>query len=64
MAKDLGTQNGQYDLISTHTKYCPSQAEHLRPLDDLVDAVWLPTLCRVQWSYAALQTARIRLTRS
>jgi multiple sugar transport system substrate-binding protein len=38
MAKDLGTENGQYDLISTHTKYCPSQAEHLRPLDELVSA--------------------------
>jgi multiple sugar transport system substrate-binding protein len=38
MAKDLGTENGRYDLISTHTKYCPSQAEHLRPLDELVNA--------------------------
>ena len=38
MAKNLGTENGRYDLISTHTKYCPSQAEHLCPLDDLVDA--------------------------
>jgi len=37
MAKDLGTENGWYDLISTHTKYCPSQAEHLRPLDELVN---------------------------
>jgi multiple sugar transport system substrate-binding protein len=36
MAKDLGTENGHYDLISTHTKYCPSQAEHLSPLDELV----------------------------
>ncbi len=34
MAQDLGTENGRYDLISTHTKYCPAQAEHLRPLDD------------------------------
>lgn len=38
MAHDLGTENGRYDLISTHTKYCPSQAEHLRPLDELVSA--------------------------
>lgn len=38
MAKDLGTEQGHYDLISTHTKYCPSQAEHLIPLDDLVSA--------------------------
>jgi multiple sugar transport system substrate-binding protein len=38
MAKDLGTETGHYDLISTHTKYCPSQAEHLHPLDELVSA--------------------------
>lgn len=37
MAKDLGTANGHYDMISTHTKYCPSQAEHLRPLDEFVN---------------------------
>ncbi|HNB54467.1 MAG TPA: hypothetical protein PK530_21150, partial [Anaerolineales bacterium] len=37
MAKDLGTENGRYDLISTHTKYCPSQAEHLRSLDEFVN---------------------------
>lgn len=37
MAKDLGTQNGHYDLISTHTKYCPSQAEHLISLGELVN---------------------------
>lgn len=38
MAQDLGTENGHYDLISTHTKYTPSQAEHLCPLDELVSA--------------------------
>jgi multiple sugar transport system substrate-binding protein len=38
MAKDLGTENGHYDLISTHTKYCPSQAEHLLSLEELVNA--------------------------
>jgi len=38
MTQDLGTENGHYDLISTHTKYCPSQAEYLRPLDELVNA--------------------------
>ena len=32
MAHDLGTEHGCYDLISTHTKYAPSQAEHLIPL--------------------------------
>jgi multiple sugar transport system substrate-binding protein len=37
MAKDLGTENGRYDLISTHTKYSPSQAEHLLPLDEFVN---------------------------
>lgn len=37
MAADLGTEGGRYDLISTHTKYAPSQAHRLRPLDDLVD---------------------------
>jgi multiple sugar transport system substrate-binding protein len=36
MAKDLGTEHGCYDLISTHTKYSPSQAEHLMPLDEFV----------------------------
>jgi multiple sugar transport system substrate-binding protein len=36
MAKDLGTANGCYDLISTHTKYSPSQAEHLMLLDEFV----------------------------
>jgi multiple sugar transport system substrate-binding protein len=36
MAADLGTARGDYDLISTHTKYAPSQAQHLRELDDLV----------------------------
>jgi len=38
MANDLGTENGHYDMISTHTKYCPSQAEYLLPLDELVNA--------------------------
>lgn len=38
LAHDLGTEQGHYDLISTHTKYCPSQAEHLLPLDDLISA--------------------------
>lgn len=37
MAKDLGTPRGRFDLISTHTKYAPSQAAHLRVLDDLVE---------------------------
>lgn len=36
MAKDLGTEQGRYDLISTHTKYSPSQAEHLMPFDEFM----------------------------
>ncbi len=36
MAADLGSQHGDYDLISTHTKYAPSQMQHLRALDDLL----------------------------
>jgi multiple sugar transport system substrate-binding protein len=36
MASDLGTERGCYDLISTHTKYSPSQAEYLMPLDEFV----------------------------
>ncbi len=54
MAEDLGTERGRYDLISTHTKYAPSQAEHLRPLDDVVDSADLSDfvprvldLCRI-----------------
>jgi multiple sugar transport system substrate-binding protein len=30
-----------YDLVSTHTKYAPSQMEFLAPLDDLIDAAGL-----------------------
>ena len=54
MADDLGTPRGRYDLISTHTKYAPSQAPHLRPLDDLVAPEEVPDffprvmeLCRI-----------------
>lgn len=38
MANDLGTEHGCYDLISTHTKYSPSQAEHLMSLDEFVSS--------------------------
>jgi multiple sugar transport system substrate-binding protein len=38
MAEDLGTARGCYDLISTHTKYSPSQATYLLPLDEFVSA--------------------------
>ena len=36
MAANLGTESGCYDLISTHTKYSPSQAAHLMSLDEFV----------------------------
>lgn len=54
LAADLGTAHGRYDLISTHTKYAPSQADHLRPLDELMDIAELADfyprvleLCRI-----------------
>src|SRR5688572_25046934 len=33
-----GAADPGYDLISTHSKYAPSQREFLLPLDDLLDA--------------------------
>jgi multiple sugar transport system substrate-binding protein len=30
-----------YDLVSTHTKYAPSQLRFLAPLDELVERAWL-----------------------
>jgi multiple sugar transport system substrate-binding protein len=30
-----------YDLVSTHTKYAPSQLRFLAPLDHLMDSTWL-----------------------
>jgi multiple sugar transport system substrate-binding protein len=30
-----------YDLVSTHTKYAPSQLRFLAPLDDLIEPAWL-----------------------
>ncbi len=63
LAADLGTPGGRYDLISTHTKYAPSQAAHLRPLDDLLGrdelADFFPRvmeLCRING--AAMQLPR------
>ena len=32
----LAEHGGEYDLVSTHSKYAPSQAGFLRPLDDLL----------------------------
>ena len=64
MAKDLGTENGHYDLISTHTKYCPSQAEHLRSLDELVNADELSDFVPRVLDLCRMQMERIRLTRN
>src|SRR5215204_289762 len=33
-----GLEQVPYDLVSTHTKYAPSQMEFLAPLDDLIDS--------------------------
>lgn len=38
LAQVYGEGQGPYDLVSTHTKYAPSQAGWLRPLDDLLPA--------------------------
>jgi multiple sugar transport system substrate-binding protein len=32
----LAEHGGEYDLVSTHSKYAPSQAKFLRPLDTLI----------------------------
>ncbi len=38
LAGAYASGEGDYDLVSTHTKYAPSQAGWLRPLDDLLPA--------------------------
>ncbi|MEO5900620.1 MAG: extracellular solute-binding protein [Ilumatobacteraceae bacterium] len=62
------------DLISTHAKYAPSQAQWLRPLDDLVDgdvvsglAPPAVSLCRVEgrtWCLPRLIDARVMWVRA
>ncbi len=37
MAATLGTERGRYDVISTHTKYAPSQAAQLLTFDGLIE---------------------------
>ena len=37
IAEEFGSGAASYDLISTHTKYAPSQKEWLTPLDDDLD---------------------------
>ncbi len=41
VAEGFGAGNAQYDLISTHIKYAPSQMQWLTPLDDDLDAAEL-----------------------
>lgn len=36
--KEFSSGEGQYDLISTHTKYAPSQAQWLTALDDVLSS--------------------------
>ncbi len=45
---------GQYDLISTHTKYAPSQAQWLHPLDD-----WIAEEEIAEFSAPIIELARI-----
>ena len=45
---------GPYDLVTSHTKYAPSQAAWLRPLDDL-----LPTGALDDFEPAAVELARV-----
>lgn len=45
---------GEYDLVSTHTKYAPSQAAWLLPLDDL-----LPSGALDDFEPAAIELARV-----
>ena len=54
MARDFGRGNPDIDLLSTHTKYAPSQARWLAPLDGLVSKADL-----ADWSPRALELATI-----
>ena len=70
VARRLGSGE-QLDLIATHSKYAPSQAQWLRPLDDLIDmSVLAPLavdLCRfddTQYCVPRLIDVRIMWVRS
>ena len=54
VARDFGRGNPDIDLLSTHTKYAPSQARWLAPLDGLVSKADL-----ADWSPRALELATI-----
>ena len=49
-----GSRQGHYDLITTHTKYAPSQAPWLLPLDDL-----LPADALADFEPATVELARV-----
>jgi multiple sugar transport system substrate-binding protein len=38
VARDFGAGSADVDLLSTHTKYAPSQAQWLSPIEDLIPA--------------------------
>jgi multiple sugar transport system substrate-binding protein len=52
--REFGAGEARYDLISTHTKYAPSQARWLTPLDDDLDEDELSP-----FSHRTLELARI-----
>jgi multiple sugar transport system substrate-binding protein len=54
IAGEFGSEDAWYDLISTHTKYAPSQEQWLTPLDDDLEAGELGP-----FSPRALELARI-----
>jgi multiple sugar transport system substrate-binding protein len=52
--EEFGSRSASYDLISTHTKYAPSQREWLTPLDDDLKGAELE-----RFSQRTLELARI-----
>lgn len=54
LASAYTSGNGDYDLVSTHTKYAPSQAAWLVPLDDL-----LPPHALDDFDPATVELARV-----
>jgi len=47
LVADMLSRGERIDVLATHAKYTPSQAQWLRPLDDLVDAAALSQLAPV-----------------
>ena len=52
-----------YDLVSTHTKYAPSQTDFLAPLTDLVDPAIVEAFCATEAQFIAVRD-RYNETRS